>query len=264
MRRILWKMAAAVALALLVPLAFPDLGLLVPFVLFGAAVGAKLEFTQAELDGLLERAVGAREEKEWRDKVLKANYALDDDVGLFVLEGGVSYTAGPDCSDLCRVPFSWPNWIMRIEPGWIVEVHPGDPKRGRPYRRLSPDESKEAVSVQAAVRVFNELLALKPPQDNVARVQREETETQRKIEELEGRLLEHAQEKAAASEKALAAQRPLDDFLSSRPAAYRRAAIEFAKLLNATRGAGAPYSNARPLAFGDYEPSDTEREGAPL
>jgi hypothetical protein len=96
-----------------------------------ATAQEKSEVSDEQLAALLDRAVNARGEKEWREKVEKAGGTLR--AGIFVLEGAEKMTGAPECSSLCRTPSIRPGWVS-LERGSGFEKHPGDSEAGSDFR----------------------------------------------------------------------------------------------------------------------------------
>jgi hypothetical protein len=235
-----------------------------------AAARAKHEFTDEEIDSLVEERLNARKtelieeaaaalgKKQRREKIQKAGGALDDAVGLYVWEAQPSVLREFPDMEYCLTPSPPVGGGMTGIPlltGDVVEVHEGDRILTSPWRKLTPEEAALSVSLQAAFLLRERLIALGAVHGAGANVKAEKRRNLELIEELKRRDGELEEEAGKADARVEEAKKSADAICADRPVEWQRAAILLAdRVEERWRGSG-----RGPRQLGSYAIPDEER-----
>jgi hypothetical protein len=216
---------------------------------FSEEVEARVEeLLKERQEELLARAVGALEDKHWREKVEKAHGALGDAVGPYVVEGN---SGGPTtCTELCRTPSpKVPHGLQAIKPGRVVEIHPGDQVPwNSDWRKATPEEIATKAPIGVGLRVIEMRLPIGRAYEAKRGLVSEKARTRELISELEKRDAELGVGIEKAEGGIVEARKPLDTYLSEFPIEKQRAAIALSEELESERTKG-----SNPRYLGEHE-----------
>jgi hypothetical protein len=224
----------------------------------------KREISDGELDALLEKAVGAREQKEWEEKVRKVGGALGDAAGIYVWEGAATLGGPSECSALCHTPNPpTPYNLNPLKPGRFIEIHPGDHVPSNPqWRKVTAVEAAPAVTIGDVLRLREPLKVHAAAKETRAGILREVARTEELIAELKGRLRELATEEAKAAAQIGAAREPVERFLEGWPTQRRRVAIGLANEFSQEQAENRGFGQAPAQVFQYDDPAEIPKEEA--
>ncbi|HEV8232747.1 MAG TPA: hypothetical protein VGQ75_10410 [Thermoanaerobaculia bacterium] len=211
-----------------------------------ATAQAKHEFTDAELDALLERAVSARERKEWEEKVRKAGGALGDQIAIYQYEGEGPLPGVRDCWEWCVKPGPrLPKSLKELATATCIEVHEGHPVPKGPWRKLTPAEATEVVTLQDQLRLREILQSHGDVQETEAVGCAEISNVDEMIATLERRRVELQAENQKARARTEESKARVDAFFEGKSEEWKRNALMAVHELHSAIVASVPDNRAR-------------------
>jgi hypothetical protein len=222
------------------------------------ATQAEHKFTTEELDALLERAVSAREQKEWEERVTKAGGALGNAAGIYIWQGERAIDP-PNCTDLCRTPrLRAPHGSRQLKPGRGYWVHSGDhvpDARDVRWRKATAEETAALHPIDVGFQVIDLRLSCGAAENALAGPLRERARDRELMSDIEKRDAERGVEIEKAEARISEARARLDTFFEGWSLEAQRAAITLSDELEYERAKAkaGPYGVPEPRSLGEHE-----------